>query len=77
VISEIEHIVNQIRPLLAGRGPNIQGAVLVDLLATFLAGHRPDLRDEMLAIHIKYVRELIPVCEAEIFATRERPKDWP
>jgi hypothetical protein len=46
---------------------------LAELLATFLAGHHPGLRDEILTIHVETVRKLIPECEAELFATRERP----
>jgi hypothetical protein len=76
-IEQIVSVVNQIRPLLAGRSPEIQGAILAELLATFLAGHHPGLRDEILTLHVEKVRELIAPCEAELFATRERPKDWP
>jgi hypothetical protein len=74
---QIQRIVNQIRPLLANQPPDIQGGVLIELLATFIAGHHPLLRDELLTLHVNIVRELVPECEAEIFATRERPPDWP
>jgi hypothetical protein len=63
----VEMIVSTISPVLRGFAPEIQGAVLADLLALWLAGHMgPDaeaLRDELLEEHIKTVRELIPINE--------------
>lgn len=76
-IEQIESVLNQVRPLLAGRPPEVQGAILAELLATFIAAHHPSLREEILTIHVDIVRKLVPECEAEIFAKRERPKDWP
>lgn len=60
-------LVGAIRLLLKGRGPGVQGAVLADLLATWLAGHvaRGDpkatkrIREEALALHLRGVRALI------------------
>lgn len=69
----VEPIVEKICPLLAGHPPEIQSAVLADLLAMFLAGHQgadaPALREEILRLHIATVRDLIPVNERMI---RER-----
>jgi hypothetical protein len=45
----VEAIVAKIKPLLAGEPPEIQGGVIVDLLATFIAGHHPELREDVLA----------------------------
>jgi hypothetical protein len=67
--AEVERIIEQIRPvlfpLLAGKPPEIQGAVLADLTAIWLAGHFPaitaQLRDLLLKHHIAAVRDLIPV----------------
>lgn len=70
--AEVERIVEQIRPLLfpllAGKPPEIQGAVLADLTAIWLAGHfhvhdpsaTAELRELLLKHHIAAVRELIP-----------------
>jgi hypothetical protein len=74
---EIAHtIVEQIKPLLAGRPPGVQGLVLADLLAIWLAGHQVvgdqdatrTLRDELLAAHCLMVRELT-IIDAAIMAT--------
>lgn len=60
--------VNRIRPHLAGLPPEIQGAVLADLLAMWLAGHQGgdedatyNFREDLLDEHLKAVRALIPV----------------
>jgi hypothetical protein len=55
-----EAIVERCRPHLAGQHAAIQGAALADLLATWIAGHDPEVRDKVLGIHIDGVRALIP-----------------
>ena len=37
--------------LLAGRSPEVQGAALLELLSLFIAGHAPELRDDIMALH--------------------------
>ena len=62
-------LVDQIRPILAGEDPAVQGAALADLLAMFLAGHvvvgspeeSESIREAYLAMHIEMVRKLIPL----------------
>lgn len=49
----------QIHPLLAGSKPEIQGAVLAGLVATWLSGHRPDLRPAVLEAWSKLMNNLI------------------
>jgi len=61
-------IIKRIRPLLAGNPAQVQGAVLADLLAMWLAGHvslksreaTEANREELLAMHIETVRQLVP-----------------
>jgi hypothetical protein len=65
-IAEQETIVAAIKPLLAGYDPGVQGAALAELLALFVAGHHPAVRDEILGLHSSAVGELVPVAEAEI-----------
>jgi hypothetical protein len=61
---ESQALVARIRPLLAGRSPEIQGAVLCDLLALWLAGHYR-MGDEMIETQLQLwlgcVRKLVPV----------------
>jgi hypothetical protein len=54
-----KELSNRIRPILAGEHPFVQGAVLADLLALWLAGHDPGLREEIFEMHLDYVRKLI------------------
>jgi hypothetical protein len=62
-------LVDRIRALLADHPPEVQGIVLADLLAIWLAGHYiPDdsnatreERDDLLANHCAMVRKLVPV----------------
>ena len=68
----IAKLVHRIGRLLTGRPAQVQGGVLADLLAIWLAGHivRGDqaatdaLREAVLAMHIDAVRQLVPI-EAE------------
>lgn len=72
--AEARQIVERVRPLLAGRPPQVQGAVLADLLAMWLAGHifrgnpgeTDALREKLLESHLDLVRRLIPVNAASI-----------
>jgi hypothetical protein len=71
--AELERLIEQFRltvfPLLSGKPPEIQGAVLADLTAIWLAGHvcvgnptaTADLRETLLDHHIAAVRDLIAV----------------
>jgi hypothetical protein len=60
--------VREIGLHLAGKPAQVQGAVLADLLAMWLAGHvfrvscdaTRTLRQELLQMHLKTVRQLIP-----------------
>ncbi len=57
-----------IKPLLAGQEPGIVGAVLVELVATHLAGHRLPRHDQLklLDLHARTVKAMIPVIEREL-----------
>ena len=59
-------LLDRIKPLLAGEPAELQGAVIADLAAIWLAGHRvagdraegDAMREELLALHTEHVREL-------------------
>ena len=65
-----------IRPILHGQDPNIIGAALVDLLATFIAGHHPEVRDEQLDIFVEHVRKIVPVEVERMIAHGIVGPDW-
>lgn len=69
-----EATIDQIKPLLVGKPPEFQGAILAELLAIFLAGHAPPLRKDMLKIHFSLVKKLIPIAERELFGGQGFPK---
>jgi hypothetical protein len=68
-IEEIAAIVERIKPLLAGQPPELQGVVLADCMAIWLAGHHVagdaeatrKMRAELLAMHCSAVRELTEI----------------
>ena len=62
-----EAISEQISSMLHGLGPDIQGAIVADLVATWLAGFQGPgaeaMRNALLEAHVQTVRQLIPVNE--------------
>ena len=59
-------LFDAVKPLLAGKDAQVQGAALADLIAIWLAGHASEgpeatraVREELLALHILTVRQLI------------------
>lgn len=76
--TEIDATVAKIRPLLAGKEPAIQGAVIGELMAIWVAGHRvenPDgslnraatdsLRADLLHYQMELLADLVKLNEAE------------
>ena len=72
-LEEVKQLVESIRPRLAGRAAHVQGAVLADLLSLWLAGHAPQLRDSVLAMHVEVVRALMLANERELFGANGHP----
>jgi hypothetical protein len=65
-------IMLRIQPILAGHGPELQGAVINDLTAIWIAGHRVSdpaeerrLHEELLALHCEHVREMVKMYVSE------------
>ena len=74
---DVERLSMAIRPILAGHPPELQGAVLGELVSMFIAGHHPQLRDMVLDEHIRLVRNLIPESEKEIIRQYgSKPEGW-
>jgi hypothetical protein len=65
----VSALVEQIEPLLHGHGPDVQSAVLADLVAMWLAGHQDlenpenaellELREQVFALWCETVRKLV------------------
>ena len=77
----IEELSDQMGELLAGRGPELQGAVLVNLVSAWLAGHvmfadngneertrseTRDLRQEIFSEFIVAVCNVMPLCAEQM-----------
>jgi hypothetical protein len=72
---EIIRAIDRIKPILAGRPAAMQGAILADLLAIWLAGHHAEdeettrrLRTQLLADHLAAVVALV-AANAKIMGT--------
>jgi len=59
---EIDAALGEIRPVLAGLGPILQGAILGQLVSMWLAGHQNEAqRQGAEAQFLDYYRSLIPI----------------
>jgi len=73
---EADRTTEAIMPLLKGKGPAVQGVVLAELTARWLAGHAPDLREELLEVQVDAIRVMILECEAELLGEAGHPAGW-
>ena len=60
-------LTKRIVPLLAGQHPAEVGAVLAELLATWLAGHEPGMREPILKIHVELVEKFVPMIAPDLW----------
>lgn len=68
-----DEIVERIRPLLAGHSPPLQGMVVAELTAIWLAGHDPSLRDDLLTLQLETIAELVPLWHEHLRERGRRP----
>lgn len=54
-------LAEEMKPLLAGRHPAVQGAVLAQLTAIWLAGHPADAREALLNNQVDTINTLVPL----------------
>lgn len=66
-------IVTRLKPLLAGYGPALQGAVLADLVSLWVAGHEPASREGMMDLLFEHASALVPEREKEMFGEAGHP----
>lgn len=71
-----QSISNRIKPMLAGHGPGVQGAVLLELVSIWVAGHNPSSRAEIWKQWEEAIMDLVPLQEAEIFSRQPKPPGW-
>lgn len=73
VAETVAILLKPLKLVFAGQPRHVQGALLAEALAIFLAGHANVLREQLLAVHIEYVRRLLPQIELELFGERGHP----
>lgn len=59
------NLANTIGPLLAGKGAQVQGATLALLLATYLRGHKPSVRNKVFNSLLEATLRLVDTMEEE------------
>ncbi|MHC2582248.1 hypothetical protein ACVI1J_005575 [Bradyrhizobium diazoefficiens] len=52
-LRESNGLVEQIRPILAAQSPEVAGTTIAQLLAIFVAGHAPPLREAALGLLVE------------------------
>ncbi|WP_166304372.1 hypothetical protein [Bradyrhizobium sp. 2S1] len=71
-----DELVDAIRPLLAGKNPEVQGATIAQLLAIFIAGHAPPLRDGARKLLMDCCDGLVPILVEEMIEAGRAPPEW-
>lgn len=62
----VDTLVDTIKPLLAGKPPQVQGVALVELVTIWLLGFPADQRSKLLTLHFQAIREY--AIELEVLA---------
>ena len=70
---DVAAVVDEIKPLLAGHPPALQGAVLADLVAIWLVGHHPEIRKIMYDMHVDIVPRLVSINHQIIYGDEGFP----
>jgi hypothetical protein len=61
-------LMRQLSKLLHGRDTDLQAVVLADLVALWLVGHHPSLRDESKGLWLDLLDDLVPIVEEAVLA---------
>jgi hypothetical protein len=74
---DFDSLIHAIGPLLHGKGPDLQGAVLAHLVSAWIIGHHPSVRNHVLARHIQAVRDHVELHEDTLSVRKSgEPEDW-
>lgn len=66
-----DDLVRKIAPLLEGKDPRIQGLILADLTAMWLAGHPAGIREGIASVQNKLVKGFLELHAPRIDAKRK------
>ena len=71
-----DELASIIGPMLFGETPETQGATIAQLMALFIAGHPPNLREKNLVALTNCVRDMVPVFVEKLISNGLAPQDW-
>jgi hypothetical protein len=69
----VAEISNRMKDMLAHFPPDVQGAILADLTAIWLAGHAPAIRRAAYKVHASLLWPLVEANEKLIFGDKGHP----
>lgn len=69
-------LVQQLRPLLADKPPEVVAAALAECIALLLAGHHPAMRETAAEQFFQLAVDLIPACIGEMRDSGRYPVEW-
>jgi hypothetical protein len=69
----VAQMTDRMKDMLAGFPPDVQGAILADLTAIWLAGHAPAIRRELYYEHARLIWPLVEANEKLIFGDKGHP----
>lgn len=75
-LRQSDAVVEQMRPILAGQNPEVQGAAIAQLLAIFIAGHAPPMRDDARRLLMDCADGLVPIMVEEMIEAGRAPPEW-
>ena len=75
IAKRVAILLEGLKLLLRGHPPEVQGAVIGEALAIWLAAQPDFVREDVMKAHIEYVRGLIPAVERQLFNGRGHPNN--
>jgi hypothetical protein len=75
-VRESDALAGAMGALLAGRDPDVNGAAIGEVCATFVAGHHPKMRSEAIAMLLELIDKLVPFIVEQMIAEGKAPEDW-
>lgn len=73
---ETVQLETELREVLAGRDPDIVGAALGMIVATYLVGIPPSVRRDTRYMLIELIDDLVPIVLGEMIESGRVPADW-
>lgn len=72
---EYEEILARLKPIIGGREPMLQSAIVAELTCLWLVGHADLLRAGLFVGHMDLIRKILPSVELEVFGAKGHPEN--